>query len=200
MQVTWSLGERTKIQKLTFDLCTSPSSSSPPTPRILRVLSRLTRSVWLCFFIRGGCLPAIPIVYSGEEKCESKIRSDLSLHVHTRTVCVATHTPELWEWSSHSSIYSNKIFTMHNPQGHQAVLTYQWTPDEAADYAREPIIFCSQKGSKKTSLETKSVLTSCTFPVKLGQASMREHGSERPDMWTQATVILYLETEALFLM
>ncbi len=29
---------------------------------------------------------------------------------------------------------------------------------------------------------------------------MREHGSERPDMWTQATVILYLETEALFLM
>lgn len=39
---------------LTFERCTSPSSSSPPTPRIFRLFRRLIRSVWLCFFIRGG--------------------------------------------------------------------------------------------------------------------------------------------------
>lgn len=39
---------------LTFERCTSPSSSSPPTPRILRLFRRLIKSVWLCFFISGG--------------------------------------------------------------------------------------------------------------------------------------------------
>lgn len=47
---------------LTFERWTSPSSSSPPTPRILRVFSLLTRSVWLCFFISGGgCLAAMAV-------------------------------------------------------------------------------------------------------------------------------------------
>lgn len=45
---------------LTLERWTSPSSSSPPTPRILRVFNLLTRSVWLCFFISGGgCLAAM---------------------------------------------------------------------------------------------------------------------------------------------
>lgn len=42
------------VCNLTFERCTSPSSSSPPTPRIFRLLRRLIKSVWLCFFIRGG--------------------------------------------------------------------------------------------------------------------------------------------------
>lgn len=49
---------------LTFERWTSPSSSSPPTPRILRVFSLLTRSVWLCFFISGGgCLAAMAMAH-----------------------------------------------------------------------------------------------------------------------------------------
>lgn len=53
-------GGQLEAPRPTLERCTSPSSSSPPTPRILRVFRRLTRSVWLCFFMRGGgCLAAI---------------------------------------------------------------------------------------------------------------------------------------------
>lgn len=77
-----SFAEATRLEfNLTFDRWTSPSSSSPPTPRIFRLFKRLIKSVWLCFFIRGGWgLEAM--IHTSRQKTEDnlekkKIESDI---------------------------------------------------------------------------------------------------------------------------
>lgn len=77
----------------TLERCTSPSSSSPPTPRILRVFRRLTRSVWLCFFMRGGgCLAAIMSWSSGSaERLRGNARLGNSSYPVSRPQVVRPH-------------------------------------------------------------------------------------------------------------